>query len=68
MAVALAPETLVNCVAPGLLKGTRATDINLFGNRERVVNLDAERAHCAFDFGVAEQELHDSQIFRAAVD
>src|SRR6201985_794279 len=26
MAVALAPETLVNCVAPGLLEGTRATD------------------------------------------
>jgi 3-oxoacyl-[acyl-carrier protein] reductase len=26
MAVALAPETLVNCVAPGLLDGTRATD------------------------------------------
>src|SRR4029077_18667254 len=25
MAVALAPETLVNCVAPGLLGGTRAT-------------------------------------------
>src|SRR5499427_5858345 len=25
MAVALAPETLVNCVAPGLLEGTRAT-------------------------------------------
>jgi 3-oxoacyl-[acyl-carrier protein] reductase len=25
MAVALAPEILVNCVAPGLLKGTRAT-------------------------------------------
>jgi 3-oxoacyl-[acyl-carrier protein] reductase len=25
MAVALAPETLVNCVAPGLLAGTRAT-------------------------------------------
>ena len=24
-AVALAPETLVNCVAPGLLEGTRAT-------------------------------------------
>jgi 3-oxoacyl-[acyl-carrier protein] reductase len=23
--VALAPETLVNCVAPGLLEGTRAT-------------------------------------------
>eukprot|EP01031_Cornospumella_fuschlensis_P046957 gene46957-57497_t len=25
MAVALAPETLVNCLAPGLLEGTRAT-------------------------------------------
>jgi 3-oxoacyl-[acyl-carrier protein] reductase len=25
MAVALAPHTLVNCVAPGLLEGTRAT-------------------------------------------
>jgi 3-oxoacyl-[acyl-carrier protein] reductase len=25
MAVALAPETLVNCVAPGLLEGARAT-------------------------------------------
>jgi len=25
MAVALAPQTLVNCVAPGLLEGTRAT-------------------------------------------
>jgi len=25
MAVALAPETLVNCVAPGLLEGMRAT-------------------------------------------
>jgi 3-oxoacyl-[acyl-carrier protein] reductase len=25
MAVALAPEMLVNCVAPGLLEGTRAT-------------------------------------------
>src|ERR1700694_2907168 len=28
MAVALAPETLVNCIAPGLLEGTRAT-VNL---------------------------------------
>ena len=25
MALALPPETLVNCVAPGLLEGTRAT-------------------------------------------
>ncbi len=26
MAVAMAPETLVNCVAPGLIEGTRATE------------------------------------------
>jgi hypothetical protein len=32
------------------------SDINLFGNRERVVHLDAEIAHRAFDLGVAEQE------------
>lgn len=35
MAVAMAPETLVNCVAPGLLEGTRAT-ANL--RPEQVVN------------------------------
>ena len=35
MAVALAPETLVNCVAPGLLEGTRATS-NL--RREQIEN------------------------------
>ena len=35
MAVALAPETLVNCVAPGLLGGTRATS-NL--RREQIEN------------------------------
>jgi hypothetical protein len=29
------------------------SDINLFGNRERVVNLDAEIADRAFDLGVA---------------
>jgi hypothetical protein len=37
------------------------SDINLFGNRERVVNLDAEIAYRAFDLGVAEQELHGSR-------
>ena len=35
MAVALAPEVLVNCVAPGLLEGTRATS-NL--RREQIEN------------------------------
>ena len=35
MAVALAPEVLVNCVAPGLLEGTRAT-ANLLAKQIRV--------------------------------
>jgi 3-oxoacyl-[acyl-carrier protein] reductase len=35
MAVALAPETLVNCVAPGMLEGTRATANLLPGAVER---------------------------------
>ena len=35
MAVALAPETLVNCVAPGLLEGTRATANLRAGQIER---------------------------------
>ena len=38
MAVAMAPETLVNCVAPGLLEGTRAT-ANL--RQEQVANAAA---------------------------
>jgi hypothetical protein len=44
------------------------SDINLFGDRERVVNLDPEISDRAFDLGVAEQELDGSQIPRAAVD
>ena len=44
MAVALAPETLVNCVAPGLLDGTRAT-----------ANLSA-RAGRALRIGLASEE------------
>src|SRR5690349_5219818 len=44
------------------------SDINLFGYRERIINLDTEIADRAFDLGVAEQELHGSQIARAAVD
>jgi hypothetical protein len=43
------------------------SDLNLFGNRERVVNLDAKIADRAFDLGVAEQELHGSRIHCAAV-
>jgi len=40
MAVAMAPEVLVNCVAPGLLEGTRAT-ANLFPGSSRRARPDA---------------------------
>ena len=44
------------------------SDINLFGNSERVINLDAKIADRALDLSVAEQELHGSQIPGAVVD
>ena len=44
MAVALAPETLVNCVAPGLLEGTRA------------IVQSSVRADRAFRIGLASEE------------
>jgi 3-oxoacyl-[acyl-carrier protein] reductase len=52
MAVAVAPETLVNCVAPGLLEGTRAT-ANLWPEQvERsaagsLLNKAADKDDCA---------------------
>ena len=52
MAVALAPETLVNCVAPGLLEGTRATANLLPEHLERsaagaVLKKVADKDDCA---------------------
>ena len=52
MAVALAPEVLVNCVAPGLLEGTRATS-NLsqaqleHAARTAVLGMPADKDDCA---------------------
>ncbi len=52
MAVALAPETLVNCVAPGLLEGTRAT-ANLrpeqveAGRKGALLGMAADKDDCA---------------------
>jgi hypothetical protein len=36
------------------------SDIDLFGYCEGIIYLDAEVSDGAFDFGVAEQELHGS--------
>jgi 3-oxoacyl-[acyl-carrier protein] reductase len=52
MAVALAPEVLVNCVAPGLLEGTRAT-ANLrpeaveIGRKASLLGKAADKDDCA---------------------
>lgn len=52
MAVALAPHTLVNCVAPGLIEGTRAT-ANLAqsqietASRTAVLKIPADKDDCA---------------------
>src|SRR5262249_35216259 len=42
--------------------------INLFRYRECIVDFDAEIADGALDLGVAEQELHGSQVAGAPVD
>jgi 3-oxoacyl-[acyl-carrier protein] reductase len=52
MAVALAPETLVNCVAPGLLEGTRATanllpDVVVRNAASSLLKKPADKDDCA---------------------
>jgi 3-oxoacyl-[acyl-carrier protein] reductase len=52
MAVAMAPETLVNCVAPGLLEGTRATanlrpEVIEQGRKGALLGKAADKDDCA---------------------
>jgi 3-oxoacyl-[acyl-carrier protein] reductase len=52
MAVALAPEVLVNCVAPGLLEGTRATanlrpEVIETGRKASLLGVAADKDDCA---------------------
>ncbi len=52
MAVALAPEVLVNCVAPGLLEGTRATanlrpEVVEKGRQSALLGVAADKDDCA---------------------
>jgi 3-oxoacyl-[acyl-carrier protein] reductase len=52
MAVALAPEVLVNCVAPGLLEGTRATanlrpEVVAKGRQASLLGVAADKDDCA---------------------
>jgi 3-oxoacyl-[acyl-carrier protein] reductase len=52
MVVALAPEVLVNCVAPGLLEGTRATanlrpEVVETGRKASLLGKAADKDDCA---------------------
>jgi hypothetical protein len=40
----------------------RRSDVDLLSDLDRIVDLDAEIAHGAFDFGMSEQKLDGSQI------
>jgi hypothetical protein len=44
------------------------SDVNLLRYRKGIIDLDAEVSDGAFDFGVAEQQLHVSQVACAPVD
>jgi hypothetical protein len=45
-----------------------ASNVDLLGDFDGVIDLDAEIADGALDLGVSEQELHRSQISRPPVD
>ena len=44
------------------------SDIDLFGNGQGIVYLDAEIPHCAFNLGVTKEKLHGSKVAGAALD
>ena len=46
----------------------RTSDVDLFGYRESVVDLDAEIAHRALDFLVSQQKLYRPQVASTAVN
>ena len=44
------------------------SDVNLFRYAKRIIDFDAEVPDCAFDLGVAQEQLHRAQIACTAVD
>ena len=44
------------------------SDLDLFGDGKRVIDLDTEIANRALDLGVTEQQLDGPQIAGAAID
>ena len=46
----------------------RDSDLDLFSNGQRVINLKAKIANCAFDLRMTQQQLDSPQIARFAID
>jgi hypothetical protein len=53
---------------PAAVTKPKGLHLGLFGNLQRVVDLDSEVSHGAFKFRMAEQELNGPKIPRAAID
>jgi hypothetical protein len=45
-----------------------ASDVDLLGDRESIINLNAQITHRTLNFGMAEEQLDRAQITGAAVD
>jgi hypothetical protein len=43
-------------------------DLDLLGNCERVINIDAEISDGALDLGMAQQELDGTEVARSSVN
>ena len=48
--------------------GRRDSDLGLFRQLQGVIDLDSEISHSAFNFAVAQEQLHGPQVFRSLVD
>ena len=46
----------------------KSLNLGLLGDLQRIVNLNSEVAHRAFQLGVAEQQLHYPEILCSSVD
>ena len=44
------------------------SDLSVLGNLQRIIYLNAEVPHRAFQFGVAQQQLNRSQVFGPFID
>ncbi len=51
-----------------LPRTAQVSDFRLLSHFERVVNLDSKISHSTFELGVAQQQLHGSQVLSATID